>query len=274
MKGFSIMLKKLVIAVIAVVVGLTVVKKTELGSLMGVWWKNAKACARQQVPVETEIERLRYEVDRIGDDSKAYISQIAEQAVAVKNLRDEVATATANLEKQKKNVMALRDDLAGSEGDTVKVGDVKYRKDRVKSQLSRDFELYKSAEKQLETKRKLLEAREESLATAKQQLAVLQDERENLKVELAKLEAEIQTVRVAQTKAKVQIDDTDLAKINEGVARVRDRIKVEQEKLALQAEFSTGPIPVADRVKEKDLLKDIDAHFGKTQGDKVAQEKK
>src|SRR5207253_794491 len=85
---------------------------------------------------------------------------------------------------------------------------------------------------------------------------------ENLKVELAKLEAEIQTVRVAQTKSKVQIDDTDLAKIKEGVARVRDRIKVEQEKLALQAEFATGPIPVADRVEEKDLLKDIDAHFG------------
>jgi len=153
MKGFSIMLKKLVIAAIAVVVGLTVVKKTELGSLMGVWWKNAKACARKQVPVETEIERLRYEVDRIGEDSKSYISQIAEQTVAVKNLREEVKGAEKSLTQKKENIRALADDLKAAEGDTVKVGDASYSTSKVKAQLARDFELFKLAKKQLESKR-------------------------------------------------------------------------------------------------------------------------
>jgi len=269
MKGFSIMLKKLVIAAIAVVVGLTVVKKTEVGSLMGVWWKNAKACARKQVPVETEIERLRYEVDRIGEDSKTYISQIAEQTVAVRNLRDEVKGAEKNLAQKKDNIRALADDLKASEGDTVKVGDTTYSKSRVKAQLSRDFELFKLSKKQLDSKRKELQAREDRLAAAKQQLSALQDERENLKVELAKLEADIQAVRVAQTQSKFQVDDSELARIKEGVARVRDRIKVEQEKMALQAEFTTGPIPVTERVKTTDLLKDIDAEIS-AKSDKVA----
>jgi len=269
MKGFSIMLKKLVIAAIAVVVGLTVVKKTEVGSLMGVWWKNAKACARKQVPVETEIERLRYELDRSGEDGKTYISQIAEQTVAVNNLREEVKAAEKTLAQKKDNIRALADDLKASEGDTVKVGDTTYGKPRVKSQLARDLEMFKVAKKQLESKHKELQARQDRLAAAKEQWSALQDERENLKVELAKLEADIQAVRVTQTQSKFQVDDGELARIKEGVARVRDRIKVEATKLALEREYSAGPIPAVDRVKTQDLLKEVDAEIsGKS--DKVA----
>jgi len=258
------MCKKVLIAALAVVVGLVVLGMTgtKVGGLVRLKWNRVCERAQQQVAPETEIEALRLRVDQLGEDTKTHFDAIARERVAVKNLKEDIATSQANLETQKKKILALRD-LAGTEGTTVKVGDTQYPKARVKAQLARDFDLYKVAEEQLKSKRKLLEAREGSLAAAEEQLAALQNAREELKVELAKLEAEMKTVRVAQTKSNVQLDDSELAKIKEGVARVRDRIKVEQEKLAVQAQFGTGPIPVADPNSTKDLIKDIDAHFGK-----------
>jgi len=268
------MLKKLLIATVAVVVGLTVVKKTpELRGLVGVWWQHARQCARDQVAPETEIDALRLRLDQLGEDSKKNFDAVARERVAVKSLREDIASGEAGLAKEKKNILGLREDLASSGDAYVKIGATKYPKTRVKSQLARAFDLYKVAEEQLKSKRALLQAKEESLAAAEEQLAALQNTRDELKVELAKLEAEMKTVRVAQTRSKVQFDDSELARIKDGVARVRERIKVEQEKLAVQAQFGTDPIPTSERVEEKDLLKDIDSHFGKTEAHKVADGK-
>ncbi len=57
-KGVSIMFKKVLIATVAVVFGLAVVKGTWLGSHLCLKWKNATAWAKKQVKPETEIERL------------------------------------------------------------------------------------------------------------------------------------------------------------------------------------------------------------------------
>jgi len=273
-KGFSIMLKKLMIAAVAVVVGLTVVTSSGwLGSLVRTKCKNVSAWARDQVPVETEIQRLRDEVARLGGDSRSYFSKIAEEMVAVDNLKKDIATAEANLERQKKNILTLKSDLA-SGNEFVVYGDTRYSKARIKSQLARDFEAYKGAEQQVKAKRKLLEARDSNLTAAREQLGAMQETRRDLEVELARLEAEYSTVKVAQTRSKVQFDDSRLSSIKRDVARLQDRVKVEQKTLSLQAEFSSGPIPVTERVKANDLLKDIDTHFGKTEMEKVADSNK
>ncbi|HZY90835.1 MAG TPA: hypothetical protein VFE78_38780, partial [Gemmataceae bacterium] len=118
-------------------------------------------------------------------------------------------------------------------------------------------------------KRKLLESRQECLAKAREQLAAMQDARRDLEGEVSRLEAEYNTLKVAQTKSKFALDDSDLSKIKAGVAALRDRIKVASTQAALEGEFGDGPIPAADTVKTKDLLKEIDQHFGKDEG-KVA----
>jgi len=267
------MLKKLLIAAVAVLVGLTVVTSpTWVGSLLRTKWKDASAWCRQQVPVETEIQRLRDEVARLSTVSKTHFSALAEETVAVENLRKDIATLEANLTRQKKNVLALKEDLA-SNTEMIKYGDRTYSRDQVKTQLARDFEGYRTAEENLKAKRSLLEAKEASLSAAREQMKAMQDARVTLEDKLARLEAEIKKVRVAQTKSKLQFDDSELSRVKADVAALEDRIKVEQRKLELQAEYSHAPIPLTERVKEKDLVKDIEDHFG--QGDqKVVTEKK
>jgi len=268
------MLKKLLIAAVAVLVGLTVVASdTWVGSLLRTKIKNAKTFCRQQVPVETEIERLRDEVARLGTVSKKHFSDLAEETVAVETLRKDIATLEGNLARQKKNVLALKEDLASST-EAIKYGDRTYSRDQVKGQLARDFEAYKTAEENLKAKRSLLEAKEASLNAAREQMKALQDARVTLEDKLARLEAEIKKVRVAQTKSKFQLDDGELSRVKADVAALENRIKVEQKKLEIQAEYSHAPIPLTERVKEKDLVKDIETHFGPGAEGQVARDRK
>jgi chromosome segregation ATPase len=263
------MLKKLLIAVVAVAVGLTVVRSTKLGSLMRVKWHDAAAWCNKQIPVETEIARLRDEISRLGNDSKTHYSAIAEEMVKLDNLKREISEGEIKLSQQKKKVTAFRDALAEGGNKLVSINDEKYPRVRVEKQLARDFDLYKSYEGQLAAKRKLLESRQECLAKAREQLAAMQDARRDLEGEVSRLEAEYNTLKVAQTKSKFALDDSDLSKIKAGVAAQRDRIAQQQTMAALEGEFGDGPIPAADTVKTKDLLKEIDQHFGKDEG-KVA----
>jgi chromosome segregation ATPase len=263
------MLKKLLIAVVAVAVGLAVVRSTKLGSLMRVKWNEATAWCDKQVPVPDEIARLRLEIANLGKDTKGHCQLIAEEMVSVDNLKREIGEIEAKLEKQKKKVTALRDALAEGGTQRVVLNDETYPRVRVEKQLARDFDNYKNCEAQLTAKKKLLESRQECLAKAREQLTAMQDARRDLEVQVSQLEAEYNTLKVTQTKSKFALDDSALSKVKEGVQALRNRIEADSKAAALQAEFGDGPINVGDTVKTKDLLKEIDAKFGKDSG-KVA----
>jgi len=262
------MLKKVFIAAVAVLLGLLVVKKTELGSFMRVAWKDAATCVRKQVPPETEIERLRDEITRLGKDSKQHFSAIAEEMVAVENLEKDIQVARANMEKQERSLARMRDDLK-KDVEFINYGDSRYSRKQVENQLKRDWTSYQRLESDLKAREQMLEARRSALGAAREQLAAMQDTKQQLEVELANLETELKTVRVAQTRSKFHLDDSDLSRIKAGVDNLRNRIKVEQKSLEVQGEFANGPIRV-DEKSSKDVLKEIDAHFGKTDGKKVA----
>jgi len=264
------MLKKLLIAAVAVLVGMTVVTSpTWLGSLLRTKWHKASTWAHNQVSPETEIQRLRDEVTRLTTVSKKHFSDLAEETVAVEDLRREIAGIEGNLAQKKKHILSLREDLASATQFVEYDNGQKYSKAQVAAQLARDFEAFKLAEENLKAKRALLEAKESSLASAREQLKAMQDARQMLEDKLARLEAEINKVRVAQTRSKFTLDDSELSRVKEDVAALEARIRVEQKKLELAAEYSNAPIPATERVKAKDVTKEIDEYF-KSGKEKVA----
>jgi len=265
------MIKKLLIAAVAVVVGLAVVTSpTWVGSLLRTKVKNATAFLKHQVTPETQIEMLRNDLARLTPELKKHFSDLAQEMVTVETLRKDVVALEAKLVAKKKDILALKEDVA-SDREFVTYGDRRYTKAQVKRQLAREFEGYKAAEDNLKAKRDLLTQKEEGLSTAREQLKAMQDARETLQSELARLEAEIKKVRVAQTRSKFHLDDSALSRVKAGVEELKKRIDVEKKRLELEAEFSHAPIPQTDRVQAKDLIKEIDNHFAGQTG-KVVKE--
>jgi len=265
------MLKKLLIAAAAVLVGLAVVTSpTWVGSLLRTKVGNATVWMKHQVAPETQIEMLRNDLARLDPELKKHFSDLAQEMVTVDSLRKDVSTLEARLAEKKKTILTYKEDLASGK-EFVVYGDNRYPRERVKRELAREFDGYKAAEENLKAKRELLGQKEEGLSAAREQLKAMQVARETLTSEVARLEAEIKKVRVAQTRSRFQLDDSSLSRIKVGIEELRKRVDVEKKKLELEAEYTNAPIPAGDRVKEKDLIKDIDAHFNSDSG-KVVKE--
>lgn len=246
---------------------------TSVGSYLYLAYHKASTGIASLVPVETEIERLKLEVSRIDADISKSFSPIAEQQVAVDNLKKEVTTGRANLDNQKKNLLTMKTDLESGTR-TVNYGGREYSADAIRAKLARDFETFKVAEQTLKQKEALLEAKTKAVEAALQQVKEMQSQRDQFQVELARLEAEVQTLRVEETQSKIQLDDSRVSHIKSSLKDVHNRIEAEKKEHDLAKTFADpDSIPVEQKTKQADVLKDMDDYFGKTPADKVADQK-
>jgi hypothetical protein len=257
------MCKKIGIVALAVVAGLFLLNKTNLGSYTRTAWNKIKCGAKDQVPLEFEIERVKNEISQLVPDMRDQLKLIAQETVAVENLRDDIKVTRNNLTEQKKRILAMKKDLE-SGAKTVKYNGTEVSASRVSESLARNWDLYKKAEKNLDTREKLLETRENGLAAAREQLSTIRATKEELELQVAQMELDLKTQRIAATKSTIQFDDSRLSRIKDSIASIRNRLRVNEVEQALEGQFGKDlDVPVEKKVQTTELLKDIDNHFGK-----------
>lgn len=232
-----------------------VLSLTRVGSYAGTAWSKVKVTAQRQVPVEFEIERLRNEVGQLVPDMKKNRSMVAEEIVAIDNLRQEITFTRSNLDKQKSDLLRMARDVESGETQLV-YGGRTYTVERIKDKLAKDLASFKRAETELKAREQMLDAKERSLDTAREQLATLMEQKQELEVAIAQLEAEAKTVKLAQTRSQFTFDDSRLSEIKRSLAELRTRLKVEITELELEGQYSSDPIkaekakPAADVARE------------------------
>jgi chromosome segregation ATPase len=256
------MFKKLFMGAGLAVLGLAVLNWAGLSSYSGTVVNKVREGFKKQVPLEFEIERLRYQVSELIPDMKKHCSTIAEEMVAVETLRNDITETRANLDRQKTTILAMKKDVeAGAK--TINYNGRDYSASRVRNKLSRDFESYQRCAAELKIKEQTLEARERSLDTAREQLATMRTQKEELEVQLAQLEADLKTLRLAQSRTKFHLDDSGLARCKATLADIRNRLKVEKTATELTGEFANDNIPVVESKPQTaaDLAKEINSYF-------------
>jgi hypothetical protein len=263
------MLKKIAFAAVAVVAGLFILNSTHMGSYARTAWHKAKKAAKCQVPLEFQLESARNEIAQLIPDMNRHIDVIAQETQAVRRLRDDITLTRANLAEQKRNLLAMKDDL--KKGDVkILYGDKFYSADRVSQKLSRDLAQCQRCEKELESREKMLEAKDAALDAAREQLASMKSEKAKLEVLVEQTEAELKTLRVAQTRSQFHLDDSRLSHIKQTLADIRDQMRAQQTASELRAEFLNDTIPVAQQktVPSKDqLIKQVEAYLGDDKAD-------
>ena len=270
------MCKKIGIAAVAVAVVLFLLNSTMLGSYTGTAWSKIHGSFKKQVPIEFEIERIKHEIAQLVPDMKKNLSSVAEEMVAIDNLKEDIRVTRERLATEKVSIMTMTEDL--DKGATVvnyKGRD--YSATRVREKLARDFASYQTCEGEVKNKEKLLDLKERGLDAAREQLASIRTQKQELETQVAGLEAELKAVRLAQTRNKFHFDDSRLAHCKAILADIRNRLKVEKTQEELQGEFANDPtIAVETKTKSTpELSKEIRAYFqGSENPDKVAADKK
>jgi len=273
------MLKKAMIAGLAVVVGVAVLAWLSPKLISTIRYQAGQTIEsiEDSVPLETEVGRLRGEVKRLEADEHHYYDQVAKQAVEVDKLRSDVDETTAGMAKQWNNIEAMRASLGDDQKASYRFGNRIYSREEVTEQLARDFNSYQSCEKELKAKKDLLSAGEKSLAASEDQLGALKGTRRDMEVELAKLEADLKLVRLKEAQSSVKVDDGEYARVRAYIAKLRDRVAEKQKALDYEGKFTNGTIDATaapTQTDEKDLLKQIDEKGGhKADGKNVADQK-
>ena len=219
---------------------------------------------KSEVSLEFEIERARNIVGKLMPDIRHCMHVTAEQQVDIEHLTADIARKDAELGRQKGQILALREDLAGG-GETFVYASRKYTSNEVKRDLATRFERFKAAQEALARDKQILIAREKALRANQTKLDDMFVAKQNLEVQLEQLDAKLKTIQAAETVSELEIDDSRLSQAKTLIKALNRELDVRQTKLDNEGKF-TGLIPVdAANVVPTNIGEQIDDYFGPTE---------
>jgi len=241
------MLKKLVIAAAAVVVGLGIIRFTKPGREVGsraelMWSKTCNWFASQETP-ETRIERLEMEIGKISKDVRAAVNKRADLKADYLMLKDDLDALKTVQNQRKKDLLALADVLEqGSnevvfKGHTFGVRTAQQKLDVLKT-------AFETGENAVKAKNELLAAKANRLEVAEQHILKIQQKQAELTNLVDQMKTQVASLRMKQMENNVT--DIDENQVSKCVALQQDlkRLLLKEEALAEEkARFGlTSPV--------------------------------
>jgi hypothetical protein len=243
---------------LAMVAGLFILRSTHLGSYAKTAFKNLKASAKSMVPLDKQLEVIRNEVAEFRPELQKQVSALAAETVAVQNLRQEISDVHANLDKQGKRIVAMKEELL-----TAKTSSDGRARDRLRNRLERDLASYKRVSDELKAREALLEAKEQALVADQERLAAMRSQKELWEVTIAQMETEVKLLQIAENRSPCQVDDSKFERIKGMIADVRNQIKVQQTAIVMWSQYS-DEAPTAEKktLSDTQLMKAVDEIVG------------
>lgn len=218
----------------------------------------ASKAGKDRIPVEFELRRAESLIEGILPEIRACKRVIAEEDVAVEQLRDQIAGLAERQGREKSKILSLRNALA-KEVPLLTVAGVPASRANVERDLERTFDVHRHEADLLESKHRLLESREKSLGAARHKLDVVRTEKARLETVVQNLHAKLREVQALEASAQFSLDTSNLARAKQVLSDCERRLAV-AEKMIHQdaaelpvAEFETGD--------PRDLFAEIDRYF-------------
>ncbi len=258
------MCKKVLIAAVAVVVALAVVKGTWLGSHIRLWRQNFQSAVRNRIPPEQEIQRLRMELDNLARDDDKHFDRVARQSVEVSKLERQVAQLKKELDAEEPKIRAMKSSLTGKE-EEVSFNGGRYSRDALRTALRIKAQAFQATEERLHSKESELASKRQIYDLNLKKLSELKLVRQQMLTELQRLETALAEERHAQAREAATLDDAGYQKIRKDMDSIRDRIEFIKTKHQLKTQVNgSGSVQVDQERREKEAKIDsfIDNRFG------------
>jgi len=265
------MFKKLLIATLAVVVGVGVVSGTRLGSHLRLKWQKAGEWAKQQVPLSEEIERLKMEVSNLSQEDERYFDQVARQQRQVAKLKEKVTKARVALGTQEAYIKQMRSALADNNEFVVYAG-TRHPRKIVETDVRNEALRFMADERLVKADEENLTILEETLAANKSKLDGLTLRRKEMEATLLVLERELAQQKLKEQSSLV-VDDGRYGRVNKEIEEVRERFALLKAKTELRGEVQRGSIRAQAEQKAEAQKQDqaIEERFGKLDNKKLTE---
>lgn len=225
-----------------------------------------KKRANDAVPISFQLENAQNQLAKIDPEIKDMIWQIAKEKSQVKKLAAQVSATEQELDKQRREMLTLRDHIAQGDRQYVATNGQAYSSERVKEDLGHRFKMYQTSEKTLAKSKEILSIRNNSLEAAEAKLEEAKSQKRELEVVIENLAARQKMNEVVATTLKLNIDNSQLSKARKMLEDIDARLSAEEEMLNLLPRY-TGQIPVGNDALEsaEELLDNFDAYFQREQ---------
>ena len=216
---------------------------------------------QEAVPFEAQIDNARREVESLTPAIRQSIESLAKLEENVKELKGDIAGYQVSMEREKKEILALRATLGG---DVRRTGLNDESCCEVKADLARRFDQYKRGQQILKAKEETLKAREQQVTAARKHLEEMRVQRETLVSQIDAIEAKHKALEATAATREPVLDSAaadTLARVKSTVAELNKRVNIEARTAELWGQFSDKQVPVALE-PGRDVLKEVDNEFG------------
>jgi chromosome segregation ATPase len=216
--------------------------------------------AHRSVPIQFDIDRARQQVADLEPELRHNIETIAQAEVDIETLDAEIASTRANLDREGKALLALREHL--NTGDLRLTKGVSYTDEEIKSDLARRLDHYKAVKQIVAQKENTLNLRKKALVAAREQNAKMRDAKRALMTKIEEIETRLRQIEASQAANEFNFDDSALARAKQTVAELNKRVEVLARVAEQEGQFAeSGVTTIID--PSRDVVREVDAEFGK-----------
>jgi translation initiation factor 2 beta subunit (eIF-2beta)/eIF-5 len=249
------MIKKLLIAAVAVIAGMMVLTKVTKISPM-VWLGDCCKSAQRMVPPEMQLKQLNKEIANIDKDIRKNISRVASMEEEVDNFEKNFKQQLARQNELKTDIAAMRKSLESNSKQFVFHGD-KMAASELTRKLHRYTNEYVALKETNKVHEKVLEQKKRTLETAHDRLTKMQQERDRLILVSARLSGHIEALKAQQMTTPVEFDDSAIARCHELANDIESRLNTAEReaKLLHKYGYSTGESAADETNSREEVLK-------------------
>jgi len=247
------MSKKLLIAALAVAVGLGVayVASPKFGSLMRLKWRKIVDRAEAQVAPETEIERLRMELERLSGEDRRFVDQIVRLDQQVDELKGTVTKKKSALASLQETIRERNGSLVG-ESKMVSYKGGEFSRADMREQVLLDIQRFDRLDAAVKAEDGRLTELTKTRDLYQKRLEELRTARAEMRTELQRLENALLQERQAQIANKVASDDGGLARVRQDMNKLKQRVDTMKRTRELEGvSTEEGPIDRAEKAKQR-----------------------
>jgi peptidoglycan hydrolase CwlO-like protein len=215
---------------------------------------------KDTISPQFDIDRARQEIESLKPMFDENKETLARAEVEAENLEGEVATMQANLEKEKKTILAMQHKL--KTGDFRLTGHITDTADEVKVQLANRLDHYDYTSDTLKQKQEILKAKHKIIQTAHEHLTTLKEQKSTLLAKLANIEARLRNLEATQSKNDFNFDGSALSRAKQTISDLEKRLNVMAHRADIEGRY--GDLDSASTYVDphRDVIKEVDEKFG------------
>jgi chromosome segregation ATPase len=214
--------------------------------------------AERAVPIQFDIDRARQELDALEPAIRENVENLARAEEDVKELDQEITAFRTNLDREKREMLALRRELG--DGSVLRTN-TSFSAEDVKKDLIGRLDHCRQSQKTLAEMEKTLKLRKQAVVSAKQQLDGFVQQKRSLETQIDEIEARQRAIEAARTTDEFRFDDTRLGRVKQTIKELRRRQNIMVNAAELHGRYIDKQVPVGTE-PVRDVLKEIDSEYG------------